>query len=345
MTDEEKNTPLSDETNKQDVSQPDASPSEDAPVQSAPEAGQTEGSESQPGAGTPTDADPLGDVRRELMEEEEAKPKSKWRGIFKRKKKTEQAEETKLVVEGKIAEPPAETVDVSRIDDRAHVQTEEPRKGTGPLSERRVTGPLSLRKITGPLSESALPPGSEAPVKPAPGTPPKEDVLKSILGIDTSNLPVEAQEVTAPEQSEETVVIDKARRREILRPQEDEEKAEDIEAIREEALKEYSDEPVRPETEPSLEQKTRILVRGIRPFDRILLIGILSVMLIAGLFGVGMVLNSRQPPPPTATVDPTIPYPVGLTLPGGWSFQLKKGQVVDGEWNPTSPEWLEGTEI
>jgi 3-methyladenine DNA glycosylase AlkC len=36
---------------------------------------------------------------------------------------------------------------------------------------------------------------------------------------------------------------------------------------------------------------------------------------------------------------------MGLHLPGGWSFSLKVGTLVDGTWSPKAGEWLLGTEI
>jgi hypothetical protein len=44
------------------------------------------------------------------------------------------------------------------------------------------------------------------------------------------------------------------------------------------------------------------------------------------------------------TVDPNLPYPTSLALPGGLNFNLGQGSIRDGKWNPTGPEWLIGTE-
>lgn len=43
-------------------------------------------------------------------------------------------------------------------------------------------------------------------------------------------------------------------------------------------------------------------------------------------------------------VDMSI-YPFRLELPGGWDFHLKKGELIDGKWEPESAEWLSGTEL
>ncbi|MBE0699583.1 MAG: hypothetical protein IH586_21880, partial [Anaerolineaceae bacterium] len=40
-----------------------------------------------------------------------------------------------------------------------------------------------------------------------------------------------------------------------------------------------------------------------------------------------------------------LPYPAGLTLPGGWHFQLGRSTMVNNQWKPVQSEWLEGTEL
>ena len=40
-----------------------------------------------------------------------------------------------------------------------------------------------------------------------------------------------------------------------------------------------------------------------------------------------------------------LPYPVAVSLPGGWSFNLGRGTLQDGKWEPNGAEWLEGTEV
>lgn len=88
-------------------------------------------------------------------------------------------------------------------------------------------------------------------------------------------------------------------------------------------------------------EKALIIALGIA------LVGLVG--LIAYLF-----IESRQPGfgldnrmiaklTPSATVSP--PIPSGLILPGGWSFTLRSGVMVDGEWNPKTSEWLMGTEV
>lgn len=52
----------------------------------------------------------------------------------------------------------------------------------------------------------------------------------------------------------------------------------------------------------------------------------------------------------SATITPrslpsNLPYPVGITLPGGWYFPLAKSTFINGKWQPATSEWLEGTEV
>jgi hypothetical protein len=79
-----------------------------------------------------------------------------------------------------------------------------------------------------------------------------------------------------------------------------------------------------------------------------------AIVVVIGLIGY-LYIESRQPgmiraiisapsvSAPTAVVGN--PVPNGLRLPGGWSFQVGSGMMVDGKWSPTKSEWLVGTEI
>jgi hypothetical protein len=82
-----------------------------------------------------------------------------------------------------------------------------------------------------------------------------------------------------------------------------------------------------------------------------LILAVIGVIMLIGY----LYLESRQPGfvqrnllPPVPSATPTIvvaPVPVGLRLPGGWSFQVGAGMMVDGKWAPTKSEWLVGTEV
>jgi hypothetical protein len=55
------------------------------------------------------------------------------------------------------------------------------------------------------------------------------------------------------------------------------------------------------------------------------------------------VYQQSRPQPPTQVSN--LPYPSSVSLPGGWSFQLGRGTLQNGKWDPQGAEWLEGTEV
>ena len=122
---------------------------------------------------------------------------------------------------------------------------------------------------------------------------------------------------------------------------------ESFETIRDVALENYDDSPLPAEDMQVIpwRQKLRIFVRKLRPLDRALILGTVSLIIIAGMIGLGFsIVNSQvaqEPPKPTQE----LPFPVRVTLPGGWEFKLAKGKVENGKWTPVWAEWLEGTEL
>jgi hypothetical protein len=73
----------------------------------------------------------------------------------------------------------------------------------------------------------------------------------------------------------------------------------------------------------------------------LIVIPFLIVMLIRGPQGQGL----KSPLLVPNSLPANVPYPSGLTLPGGWQFTLDKSTFVDGQWKPAKSEWLEGTEL
>jgi hypothetical protein len=48
---------------------------------------------------------------------------------------------------------------------------------------------------------------------------------------------------------------------------------------------------------------------------------------------------------PALVVASDMPYPTGVTLPGGWYFPLERSTMINGEWQPRTSEWLQGSEL
>ncbi len=79
-----------------------------------------------------------------------------------------------------------------------------------------------------------------------------------------------------------------------------------------------------------------------------ILVGI--ALIIAVPYFLSLMLRGPAEVPPTNFLAPRalpagVPYPTGITLPGGWYFKLGKSTFDAGEWKPAGAEWLEGTEL
>ncbi len=83
--------------------------------------------------------------------------------------------------------------------------------------------------------------------------------------------------------------------------------------------------------------------------QKVLLIeaAIVVLALIAAIpYFITMILRGQEAPPVEAQpIASNLPHPTGLTLPGGWYFPLERSTIVNGEWQPITNEWLEGSEV
>ena len=134
-----------------------------------------------------------------------------------------------------------------------------------------------------------------------------------------------------------------------LRDEEGETNERELSALRKEALEDYVAEPEVSEDEGhnSLRGRLQRSWRYMRPIERRMLTGALLIVAFAVVAGSGF-LVVKSLPAPTPTVVPTtsiVPFPISVSLPGGWVFPLRTGAVVNGKWNPQGPEWLGGTEV
>lgn len=120
------------------------------------------------------------------------------------------------------------------------------------------------------------------------------------------------------------------------------------EEIRDIALKEYVEPPPEPRVlTPPINRRLRSFFHGSKSIQRRVLIGFGAFGLAAIVLSLSFLVFSGlwQIRRPVVIPTPNSPYPTMLTIPGGWSFPLRQGVVVDGRWTPTGAEWLNGTEI
>jgi hypothetical protein len=125
--------------------------------------------------------------------------------------------------------------------------------------------------------------------------------------------------------------------------------------LREVALQDYV-EPEPPTQGPvnmflqDAVQQTKEFSLGQKLALATLIIMNLALVCILGvifLFNLLQLQVNLTPVPVEPTPLPAIagPFPVQVTLPGGWSFDLKQGTLKDGIWQNEGAEWLRGTEI
>ena len=76
-----------------------------------------------------------------------------------------------------------------------------------------------------------------------------------------------------------------------------------------------------------------------------LVLVVLALLTAVPFFTFMLLRGPKTAVAPQTQLPADIPYPTGVTLPGGWHFQLGRNTMVDGVWKPTQSEWLEGTEL
>ena len=99
--------------------------------------------------------------------------------------------------------------------------------------------------------------------------------------------------------------------------------------------------------EDPVEDRIRSFENALRPYRRYINWAFAFIGLIVIISTSALLYDAYQkslPPEPTREVS-NLPYPAILNLPGGLSFNLGRGSLDNGRWNPRGPEWLEGTEV
>jgi len=99
--------------------------------------------------------------------------------------------------------------------------------------------------------------------------------------------------------------------------------------------------------EDAAQERVKAFENALRPYQQYIYFAIAFLGVVLAVLAVGIMYTAYQrtrPPEPTPIVS-NLPYPVSMSLPGGLNFNLGKGAIKDGKWNPAGPEWLQGTEI
>jgi hypothetical protein len=172
-------------------------------------------------------------------------------------------------------------------------------------------------------------------------------MLESETENTIENTPAVRVEEAAPE-PEKIIDVEELKKQAFAHRQE--EKDEDMSGVRSIALG-GEDEEVFVEVDSAhadpLEERLKAFENALKPYRSYinLTIAFLGVVMavIAGIL-LFNVYKASLPAKPAEEIS-NLPYPTSVSLPGGWSFSLAKGSLVDGQWNPRGAEWLQGTEV
>jgi hypothetical protein len=218
-----------------------------------------------------------------------------------------------------------------------------------------------------PESRSAVGAAS-AEIESMPAIPPELESLSSLaVEKEKEEMPAPAEKIEPPSAQEnvqerepfkveeeskaEDVPEARITSRELLSKAREGEEAEGkYTEIRDVALQEYGETSVEPTAEEpfSLRKSMRHAWRDLRPLEKRILLGAAILIVVFLMFAGGYFVFSSLPARPAPTATPTAsnePFPLSISLPGGWTFPLNRGYVVNGKWNPLGPEWLQGTDV
>ena len=94
------------------------------------------------------------------------------------------------------------------------------------------------------------------------------------------------------------------------------------------------------------DERVKALENALKPYRSYLYMTLAFMGVVMAVIASLLIYNAyRQSRPAPVQEASNLPYPVGVSLPGGWSFNLGRGTLQGDTWEPTGPEWLQGTEV
>lgn len=242
----------------------------------------------------------------------------------------------------------------SLIEENAKIEEEKKpsfwqRIGVGPWKRKKPDEPDTTVEVPeysdAAFDESAIEQSEDA------GEP--IDELIEMLETDEEKTSSELVPVGAHvEQEEPEVEVEKVDVKELKKrafqskPEDKDESFSDVRAVALEDGEEVFVE-VEVKTEDTVEDRLKSFENALRPYRRYINFGIAFIGIVVIIITSALLYDTyrRSLPPEPIQEAEALPYPVVLNLPGGLSFNLGRGILDNGRWDPRRPEWLEGTEI
>ncbi len=197
-----------------------------------------------------------------------------------------------------------------------------------------------------------LQPGEAAEMQEEPAEAATEsdeiDDLIDILAAESAEPAVEAAiPASEPVVEPEPEIDFEELKRQAFQPRAGDAQAEEITDVRsialdggEEVLVEVESKPVNP-----VEERVSAFENALRPYRRYIYTAMTLLGVAMAITAALIIFNVYQQSRPEPVLDPNRPHPTGVSLPGGWSFDLGRGYLTNGRWDPRGPEWLDGTEV
>jgi hypothetical protein len=133
-----------------------------------------------------------------------------------------------------------------------------------------------------------------------------------------------------------------------FRPRTSDEEAESDSDVRSIALEDGEEVFVEVESQAAdpFEERLKALENALKPYRSYIYMTLAFLGIVMAVMASFLIFNVyRQSRPEPVKEVSNLPYPVAVSLPGGWSFNLGRGTLQGGKWEPSGAEWLEGTEV
>lgn len=239
----------------------------------------------------------------------------------------------------------------SLIEDATHTEEKQTKWwkkiGKGSRKEKADAAKVEPVEITPPpVVEAPTPIIEDVPIESEPD--PIDELIEMLeheAVQDTEKITVPKTEEVAPEPEEP---IDVGELKKQAFSHRDAENNEDISEVRAIAL--GGDEEVFVEVEATrqdpVEERLTAFENALRPYRTYINLTIAFLGIVMAVIASILLFNLYRASVPAKPAEVSnLPYPTAVSLPGGWRFQLEKGSLVDGQWNPRGAEWLQGTEV
>lgn len=177
-----------------------------------------------------------------------------------------------------------------------------------------------------------------------------DDELDNLIDMlaEGEAAPVEASVLPEPEVPPEPEIDFEKLKEQVFQPRTAEEETEPLPDVRSIALEDGEEVfvEVQPQVVNPVEERLSAFENALRPYRWYINIAlaVFGVVVIVMVSLIMFNVYQRSRPQPTQVAS-NLPYPTSVSLPGGWAFQLGRGSLQNGKWDPQGAEWLEGTEV